>query len=181
MATSSTMTPYQPILTAGVTGTVYTNWRESLDAYRAGGGYDGLKRALEMGPDAVLQTIKDANVRGRGGAGFPAGVKWGFIPRNREKPHYVCVNADESEPGTFSNRPVMEQRPHLLIEGALIAAFATFSETVYIYIRKEYYTCTAHMEQALEEARAAGLVGRNILGSDFNCEIHVHNGAGAYI
>jgi NADH-quinone oxidoreductase subunit F len=172
---------YKPILSDGVTGTVYSNWLESLKDYQSKGGYDGLKRTIEAGPDATLQTIKDANVRGRGGAGFPAGVKWGFIPRNREKPHYICVNADESEPGTFSNRPVLEQRPHLLIEGALIAAFATFAETVYIYIRKEYYECTTHMEAAIEEARAAGLVGKKILGSDFNCEVYVHNGAGAYI
>jgi NADH-quinone oxidoreductase subunit F len=181
MATATQYTDYKPILSDGVTGTVYGGWRETLKAYQAKGGYSGLKRAIEIGPDKTLQAVKDANVRGRGGAGFPAGVKWGFIPRNRERPHYVCVNADESEPGTFSNRPVMEQRPHTLVEGALIAAFATFAETIYIYIRKEYYECTAHMEAAIDEARAAGFVGKNILGSGFNCEIYVHNGAGAYI
>ncbi|MEN6626921.1 MAG: NADH-quinone oxidoreductase subunit NuoF [Candidatus Sumerlaeia bacterium] len=172
---------YKPVLTHGVTGTVYSGSAESLADYRAKGGYDGLKRALEMGPDKVLELIKAANIRGRGGAGFPAGVKWGFIPRNRERPHYVCVNADESEPGTFSNRPVLEQRPHLLIEGALIAALATLAENVYIYIRKEYYEAARQMRRALDEARDAGLVGRGILGSEFNCEIAIHLGAGAYI
>ncbi|MCE5230156.1 NADH-quinone oxidoreductase subunit NuoF [bacterium] len=172
---------YEPILSAGVTGTVYSGRSESLADYRAKGGYDGLKRALEMGPDKVLDLIKEANIRGRGGAGFPAGVKWGFIPRNRERPHYVCVNADESEPGTFSNRSLLEQRPHLLIEGALIAAFATLSESVYVYIRKEYYEATRQMQRAIDDARAAGLIGKGILGSDFNCEVAIHLGAGAYI
>ena len=172
---------YTPVITQGVTGTVYTGTIEKLDAYRAKGGYDGLKRAVEMGSDAALQLVKDANVRGRGGAGFPAGVKWGFIPRNRNKPHYVCINADESEPGTFSNRPVLEQRPHLLLEGAIIAAFATLSETVYIYIRKEYYDAIAHVQAAVDEAYGAGLLGKGIFGSDFNCDIYLHTGAGAYI
>ena len=109
---------FTPILTAGVTGTVLNGHIESLADYKAKGGYDAIKRVLsEMTPEQVIETVKEANVRGRGGAGFPAGTKWGFIPRNREKPHYVCVNADESEPGTVSNRPVLEQRPHLLLEG----------------------------------------------------------------
>lgn len=181
MSAFSNHNGYEPIITPGVTGTVYTGRAESLTDYRAKGGYDGLKRALEMGPDKVLELIKEANIRGRGGAGFPAGVKWGFIPRNRERPHYICVNADESEPGTFSNRAVLEQRPHLLIEGALIAAFATLSESVYIYIRKEYYEAARQMQRAIDDARAAGLIGRGIMGSDFNCEIVLHLGAGAYI
>ncbi len=181
MATA-TQSAYQPILTEGVTGTVYTGRTETLNDYFAKGGYDGLKRAVsELNPDKVLALVKEANIRGRGGAGFPAGVKWGFIPRNRNNPHYICVNADESEPGTFSNRPVLEQRPHLLLEGALIAAYATLAETVYIYIRKEYYDGIAMTQRAIDEARAAGLIGRGILGSDFNCEVVVHTGAGAYI
>lgn len=177
----ATTNSYEPILTVGVTGAVYAGCSESLADYRAKGGYDGLKRALELGPDKVLELIKAANIRGRGGAGFPAGVKWGFIPRNRERPHYVCVNADESEPGTFSNRAVLEQRPHLLIEGALIAALATLSENVYIYIRKEYYEAARQMRRAIDEARAAGLIGQKILGGNFNCEVAIHSGAGAYI
>ena len=181
MSSATENTAYQPILTEGIVGTVFSGSTERLADYRAKGGYDGLKKGIEMGSDAVLQTIKDANVRGRGGAGFPAGVKWGFIPRNRDNPHYICVNADESEPGTFSNRPVLEQRPHLLIEGAAICALATFAETVYIYIRKEYYDATRLMREAIAEAYAAGLLGKNIMGSDFNLDVVVHNGAGAYI
>ncbi len=177
----ATTNSYEPILTVGVTGTVYSGWSEGLADYRAKGGYDGLKRAVEIGPDKVLELVKAANIRGRGGAGFPAGVKWGFIPRNRERPHYVCVNADESEPGTFSNRAVLEQRPHLLIEGALIAALATLSENVYIYIRKEYYEAARQMQRAIDDARDAGLIGKGILGGDFHCEVAIHPGAGAYI
>ncbi|HOE95863.1 MAG TPA: NADH-quinone oxidoreductase subunit NuoF [Candidatus Sumerlaeota bacterium] len=173
---------YSPILTAGVTGTVYSGSVESLTDYQARGGYDGYKRALqEQTPDDVLALVKEANIRGRGGAGFPAGVKWGFIPRNRNLPHYVCVNADESEPGTFSNRPILEQRPHLLLEGAALAAYATLAETVYIYIRKEYYEGVRQTQRAIDDAYAAGLLGRNILGTGFNLDIHVHTGAGAYI
>lgn len=181
MATSVNTT-YQPVLTEGVTGTVYSGRSESLADYRAWGGYGGLTRALEtMTPEQVIDFVKDANIRGRGGAGFPAGMKWSFIPRNRNNPHYVCVNADESEPGTFSNRAVLEQRPHLLIEGAAIAAFATLAETVYIYIRREYFEATAQMQRAIDEAYAAGLLGRNIKGSGFNLDVYVTTGAGAYI
>jgi NADH-quinone oxidoreductase subunit F len=182
MASATTHSTYRPILTEGVTGTVHSGKIELLADYRAKGGYSGLKKAVEtMTPDDVLALVKDANIRGRGGAGFPAGVKWGFIPRDRKKPHYICVNADESEPGTFSNRPLLEQRPHLLLEGAIIAAYATLAETVYIYIRKEYYEATRFTQKAIDEAYAAGLLGRNILGSGFNCDVYVHNGAGAYI
>lgn len=180
--TSQANTPYQPILTKGITGTVLGDWVESLADYRAKDGYDGLRRALEtMTPDEVVAFVKDANIRGRGGAGFPAGMKWGFIPRNRDKPHYVCVNADESEPGTFSNRSVLEQRPHLLIEGAAICAYATLAETVYIYIRKEYYDAVEQVQRAIDDAYGAGLLGRNIMGSGFNLDVYVHTGAGAYI
>ena len=175
-------TTYQPVLTAGITGTVLAGAGESLADYRAKGGYEGLRRAVEtMTPEEVIETVKAANVRGRGGAGFPAGAKWSFIPKDRKQPHYVCVNADESEPGTFSNRPVLEQRPHLLIEGAAICAYATLAETAFIYIRKEYYDAHAQMQHAIDEARAAGLLGRNILGSGFSLDVIVQPGAGAYI
>lgn len=181
MATA-TQQQYEPILTAGVTGTVYSGSVEKLADYQAKGGYDGLRRAVQdLSPDDMLELVKDANIRGRGGAGFPAGIKWGFVPRNRDNPHYVCVNADESEPGTFSNRPILEQRPHLLIEGSLLAAYATLAETVYVYIRKEYYEAAGQMQAAIDEAYAAGLLGRNILGSEFNCDMYLHLGAGAYI
>ncbi len=179
---TETNNTYQPVLTEGITTTVFTGKGESLADYRTKGGYSGLKRALEtMTPEQVIDYVKDANVRGRGGAGFPAGVKWSFIPKDRNRPHYVCVNADESEPGTFSNRPVLEQRPHLLIEGALICAYATLAETVYIYIRKEYYDAIAQMENAIQDALDAGLLGKNIMGSGFNCMVYVQPGAGAYI
>lgn len=172
---------FEPVLTAGVTGTVMDGWTESLEEYRSKGGYEGLKRGLEIGPDQVLEEVKAANIRGRGGAGFPAGTKWSFMPRDRKEPHYIAVNADESEPGTFSNRPILEQRPHLLLEGALLAAYATLSEAIYIYIRMEYYESHRQVARAIAEAREAGLVGRNIMDSDFSCEIYIHPGAGAYI
>jgi NADH-quinone oxidoreductase subunit F len=180
MATATAQ--YTPILTEGITTTVIAGHSESLADYKAKGGYTAIKRVLEtMTPDETLQFVKDANVRGRGGAGFPAGTKWGFIPRNRDKPHYLCVNADESEPGTFSNRPVLEQRPHLLLEGCMICAFAILSESVYIYIRKEYYDAIAQVQRAIDDCYATGLLGKNIGGSGFNLDIYVHTGAGAYI
>lgn len=176
-------TAYKPILMEGVSSTLLADGRrETLDDYRAKGGYEGLSRALgEMEPAGVIEMIKDAVVRGRGGAGFPAGMKWDFIPKDRAKPHYVCCNADESEPGTFSNRVVLEQRPHTLIEGVLLSCYATLAETGVIYIRGEYFDAIAQMNAAIEEARAASLLGENILGSGFNCDIFVHSGAGAYV
>ncbi len=176
-----TVEQYTPILTAGVTGTCYSGTSESLKDYQSKGGYEGLKCSLEMGPDEALQFVKDANVRGRGGAGFPAGVKWGFIPRNRDKPHYICVNADESEPGTFSNRPILEQRPHIMLEGIVICANAILAETCYVYIRKEYYEARRQTQRAIDEAYQAGLLGKNIMGSELNLDVHIHLGAGAYI
>src|SRR5262245_991283 len=153
-------TAYEPVIMQGITTTCLNGrgaW-EKLADYRAKGGYDGLKRALEMTPEAVIDLIKAAGLRGRGGAGFPAATKWGFIPKDRNKPHYVCVNADESEPGTFSNRPIMEQRPHLLLEGAAICAYATRAETVYIYIRGEYHDCITQVQRAIDETKQAGLL-----------------------
>lgn len=173
---------YIPVLNYGVTSIVAYDQAESLQDYMNRGGYSGLIRALEsMTPNDLLAFIKDAAIRGRGGAGFPAGIKWGFIPRNRDNPHYVCVNADESEPGTFSNRVILEQRPHLLLEGAALCAYATLSETVYIYIRKEYYEGVKQVQYAINDAYAAGLLGKNIKGSGFNLDIYVHTGAGAYV
>jgi len=173
---------FKPILTEGVTGVCLSGWTEKLKDYRAKGGYDGLKRALgEFTPEQVSATVKDAGLRGRGGAGFPAGVKWGFLPKEKKGPHYVCVNADESEPGTFSNRPVMEQRPHLLLEGTIICAYAVQAEVAYIYIRGEYYDCIREVNRAIKEAYDAGLLGKNIMGSKFSLDVYVHRGAGAYI
>jgi NADH-quinone oxidoreductase subunit F len=154
----------------------------SLDVYRANGGYEALRTVLNgMSPDDVIAEVKKSALRGRGGAGFPTGMKWGFVPKDSPKPKYVVCNADESEPGTFKDRYLMERDPHMLIEGMLIAAYALGARTNYIYTRGEYRYLIEIMDAALEEARAAGLLGEKILGADFNCEIYTHSGAGAYI
>jgi NADH-quinone oxidoreductase subunit F len=154
----------------------------SLDVYRANGGYEALRQVLNgMSPDDVIAEVKKSALRGRGGAGFPTGMKWGFVPKDSPKPKYVVCNADESEPGTFKDRYLMERDPHMLIEGMLIAAYALGARTNYIYTRGEYRYLIEIMDKALEEARAAGLLGEKILGTDFSCEIYTHTGAGAYI
>jgi NADH-quinone oxidoreductase subunit F len=153
-----------------------------LDVYRAHGGYEALKKAVTaMTPDGVINEVKKSALRGRGGAGFPTGMKWSFVPKDSPKPKYVVCNADESEPGTFKDRYLMERDPHLLIEGMLIAAFALGSKAIYCYTRGEYRYLIDIMDRAIEEARAAGLVGQNIFGTDFSCEVYTHTGAGAYI
>lgn len=153
---------------------------EALDVYLDHGGYDGLKKALGMEQDAVINQVKDSGLRGRGGAGFPTGVKWSFIPRD-EPIKYVTVNADESETGTFKDREIMETNPHQLIEGALICAYAIGATAVYIYIRGEYLDVADKLEKAIDDAQAAGYVGDNIMDSGFSCPVYVHLGAGAYI
>ncbi len=155
--------------------------QRTLEGYRKNGGYQALEKALkEMTPQEVTDEVVKSGLRGRGGAGFPCGRKWGFVPKN-DKPKYIAVNADESEPGTCKDRVIMEQDPHQMIEGSLLAAYACGAQTVYIYIRGEYMECIATVEQAIEEARAAGLVGERILGTEFCCDVWVHAGAGAYI
>jgi len=155
---------------------------KSLAGYRSRRGYEALERVLKtMKPEQVLAEVQKGNVRGRGGAGFSAGRKWGFVPKNTGKPVYLACNADESEPGTFKDRQIMELVPHLLVEGCLLASYAIGAKTAYIYIRGEYPQSIRAVEEALVEARKAGLVGKGILGSGFDCEIWVHNGAGAYI
>ncbi|HEV2706033.1 MAG TPA: NADH-quinone oxidoreductase subunit NuoF [Pyrinomonadaceae bacterium] len=154
----------------------------TLDVYRKNGGYEALRLVLErMSPDDVIAEVKKSALRGRGGAGFPTGMKWSFVPKDSPKPKYVVCNADESEPGTFKDRYLMERDPHMLIEGMLIAAYALGARTNYIYTRGEYRYLIEIMDAALEEARAAGLLGEKILGTDFACEIYTHTGAGAYI
>src|SRR5438445_13696505 len=154
----------------------------SIDTYIEGGGYGAAKTALEMKPDAITQLVKDSELRGRGGAGFPTGGKWGFVPKNSPKPTYLLCNADESEPGTFKDRPLMEKDPHLLIEGMIIAGYAIGSNPMsYIYIRGEFYYGATVLEKALAEARERGYLGKNILGSGFDFDITVARGAGAYI
>src|SRR5919112_814325 len=154
----------------------------SLDVYRRNGGYEAIKKVLDgMSPDDVINEVKKSALRGRGGAGFPTGMKWSFVPKDSPKPKYVVCNADESEPGTFKDRYLMERDPHMLIEGMLIAAYALGARTNYIYTRGEYRYLIEIMDRALEEARAAGLLGEKILGTDFACDIYTHTGAGAYI
>ncbi|MGK2858025.1 MAG: NADH-quinone oxidoreductase subunit NuoF [Thermoanaerobaculia bacterium] len=154
----------------------------SIETYLAGGGYESLKKALKQTPDELVQLVKDSEMRGRGGAGFPTGMKWGFLPKDSPKPRYLLCNADESEPGTFKDRVIIEKDPHLLIEGMIISAYAIKSCPMsYIYIRGEFYTGAMILMQALEEARAKGFLGKNILGSGFDLDITVHRGAGAYI
>ncbi|MCK4337117.1 MAG: SLBB domain-containing protein, partial [Candidatus Aminicenantes bacterium] len=136
---------------------------------------------MEMKPGEVLEEVKAANLRGRGGAGFPAGVKWGFVPQNVDKPKYLCVNADEGEPGTFKDRYIMNHDPHLLLEGIIIASYAVGIHEAYIYIRGEYENIALRMEKAIEEAEAKGYLGKNILGKGFDLDVYIHRGAGAYI
>jgi NADH-quinone oxidoreductase subunit F len=149
--------------------------------YETEGGYDQLKKAVGMEPGAITDEVKKAGLRGRGGAGFPAGVKWGFLPPKNEKPVYLICNADESEPGTFKDRYIIHQDPHQLIEGMAIACFAVGANLAYIYIREEFPEGAQTLEKAIEEAHEKGYLGKNILGSGFDLEIYVHRGAGAYI
>ncbi len=153
----------------------------TLKVYQETGGYESLKKAMNMSQDDIINEVKASALRGRGGAGFPTGMKWGFVPRQSPKPKYIVCNADESEPGTFKDRYLLERDPHALIEGMLIAAFALGSECCYIYYRGEYKYLIDIMDKAIEEAKAANLVGENILGSDFTCHFYTHTGAGAYI
>ncbi|MDT4939044.1 MAG: NADH-quinone oxidoreductase subunit [Pseudonocardiales bacterium] len=152
-----------------------------IDNYERLDGYAGLRKALTMAPDELIAAVKDSNLRGRGGAGFPTGMKWQFIPQNDGKPHYVVVNADEGEPGTCRDLPLMMNDPHAMIEGIVIACFAVRATRAFIYIRGEAVHALRRVTAAVEQARAGGYLGRNILGSGFDCDITVHAGAGAYI
>ncbi len=153
-----------------------------LETYRKEGGYRGVEKALKtMAPDDVTDEVKKSGLRGRGGAGFPAGMKWSFLAKPEGVPRYLVVNADESEPGTFKDRYLMEFIPHILIEGMIISSYALGSNTSYIYIRGEYAWIADILEEAIEEARQNGFLGKNILGSGFDCDIYIHRGAGAYI
>lgn len=151
------------------------------DVYRREGGYKSVEKALGMSPDAIVEEVKKSGLRGRGGAGFPTGMKWSFLAKPEGKPRYLVCNADESEPGTFKDRYLMEFLPHLLIEGMIVSSFALGSNVSYIYIRGEYDWVTDILDVAIDEARKNGMLGKNILGSGFNCEIYTHRGAGAYI
>ena len=156
----------------------------SLADYEAKGGYEGFRTALkDMAPGAVTQLVKDASLRGRGGAGFPTGVKWGLVPMGDDapKPKYLVVNADEMEPGTFKDRVLLEGNPHMLIEGVLLAAYAIQAEIAYIFLRGEYTVAQAAINRALAEAYEKGLCGANILGSGFTCNVYLHMSIGRYI
>lgn len=155
-----------------------------LEAYQQAGGYQALRKALgSLSPQQVQKAVSDSGLRGRGGAGFPTGKKWSFVPMGPQapRPKYLCVNADEMEPGTFKDRLLLENDPHLLLEGVILSAYAIEAQVAYIFLRKEYVLSARRLEEALAQARQAGLVGKNILGSGFDLEIHLHTSAGRYM
>ena len=171
------MSKLTPVLSA--------NWDQkdsfTLEAYKRNGGYTAIAKALSMKPDEVIQTVKDSGLRGRGGAGFPTGNKWGFIPQGDNKEHYFVVNADESEPGTCKDTPLLMANPHVLIEGIIIGSYAIRANHAFIYIRGEVTHVVRRVQQAIEDAYKAGYLGKNILGKGFDLDIVLHVGAGAYI
>ena len=171
------MSKLTPVLSA--------NWDEAdsftITGYKRNGGYTAVAKALAMQADEVIQLIKDSGLRGRGGAGFPTGNKWGFIPQGDNKEHYFVVNADESEPGTCKDTPLMMANPHVLIEGIIIGSYAIRANYAFIYIRGEVAHVVRRVQQAIEDAYATGLLGKNILGKGFDLELVLHVGAGAYI
>lgn len=152
-----------------------------LEVYEQHQGYQALRKALAMKPDDVIEEVKKSNLRGRGGACFPTGLKWSFMPKTSPKPKYLCANGDESEPGTFKDRQIFEFNPHLFIEGSLIAAYAMGIHTVYVYVRGEYAKWVMMLQKAVDDAYAKQYIGKNILGSGFNTEVVIYKGAGAYI
>jgi NADH-quinone oxidoreductase subunit F len=172
-------------VTSILTPSLTAHWDEpdsfTLAAYRRSGGYQALHKALAMTPDQVIQTLKDSVLRGRGGAGFPTGVKWGFIPQGDGKPHYLVVNADESEPGACKDMPTLLANPQALIEGIVITAYAIRADRAFIYVRGEVLHAIRRLHHAVAEAREAGFLGRDIQDSGFDLEVVVHAGAGAYI
>ena len=157
------------------------DYSNDIECYIKNGGYEDLKKAVGMKPEAICQEVLDSGLRGRGGAGFPAGMKWKFLDRKSGKPIYLICNADESEPGTFKDRQIIHQDPHQLIEGMMCAAFAIQAKLAFIYIRGEFFDGYKILERAIEEARDKNFLGDDILGSGYSCDIIVHRGAGAYI
>ncbi|KAB2373806.1 NADH-quinone oxidoreductase subunit NuoF [Actinomadura montaniterrae] len=171
------MTTLTPILTK--------NWDQAdsftLAGYEREGGYRALRKALGLAPDEIVQMVKDSGLRGRGGAGFPTGMKWGFLPAESPNPRYLVVNADESEPGTCKDIPLMMANPHVLVEGVIISSYAIKSNQAFIYVRGEVLHVIRRLQQAVAEAREAGYIGTDILGSGYDLDVVVHTGAGAYI
>jgi NADH-quinone oxidoreductase subunit F len=153
----------------------------TLSGWLERGGYEALRKAVQMEPDEITDVVKESGLRGRGGAGFPTGMKWSFMPGEPSGPHYLCANADESEPGAFKDREIMRWTPHLLIEGCLIAARAIRAQHVYIYVRGEFFPVIRILNQAVVEAYEAGYLGENVCESGWDCDLTVHIGAGAYI
>jgi NADH-quinone oxidoreductase subunit F len=168
---------YQPVLIPHVAKqNAFT-----LDSYlKDANGYTALKKALAMQPNDIIEQVKASGLRGRGGAGFPTGMKWQFVLKDTPKPKYICCNADESEPGTFKDHVLMERNPHLLFEGCAIGCYAIGAKVAYIYIRGEFMHVQHILEAELQKAYAAGYLGKNIFGSGFDCDIYIHRGAGAY-
>src|SRR5262245_53048728 len=172
------MPEFEPVLLAQV-GKPDSHTRA---AYEKAGGYQALRKVLgKISQKDVIETVKASGLRGRGGAGFPTGLKWTFLPPNHPGPIYFCLNADESEPGTFNNRILMEEDPHQVIEGFILCCYATNATAAYYYMRCEYPRSWQRTQQALEECYAAGYLGKNILGSGYSLDIFLHKGAGAYI
>jgi NADH-quinone oxidoreductase subunit F len=152
-----------------------------IEVYLSRGGYASLEKLFSMEPDAVIEEVKRSGLRGRGGAGFPTGVKWSFVPKDTDKPKYLCVNADEGEPGTFKDRQILEKDPHRLIEGIVIASYAVGIHKAFVYVRGEYSFPIARLRAAIRQAYEKGFLGKNIRGSGFDLDVVVHRGAGAYI
>ncbi|MBN2477324.1 MAG: NADH-quinone oxidoreductase subunit NuoF [Pirellulales bacterium] len=172
------MAHYEPVLLANI----HKKDSHTLAVYEAGGGYRALRRVLkEMNPQDVVNLVRSSNLRGRGGAGFPTGLKWTFLPEGHPGPVYFCVNADESEPGTIVNRVQMEFDPHQVLEGTILSCYATGAATAYVYLRYEYPLCYRRMQAAIDECYQAGYLGKNILNSDFSLEMTIHRGAAAYV
>ena len=157
----------------------YDDW--GIEGSRERGIWTNTKDLIAKGSDYIIEEIKKSDLRGRGGAGFPAGLKWSFMPKNSDKPHYLVVNADESEPGTCKDREILRNDPHLLLEGCLVAGFAMQAHACYIYIRGEYYNESSNLQKAIDEAYVASLIGKNACGSKWDFDIFLHRGAGAYI
>jgi NADH-quinone oxidoreductase subunit F len=172
------MAAYEPVLLANI----HKDDSHTLRVYEAGGGYRALRRVLqEKSPKEVVDLVRSSNLRGRGGAGFPTGLKWSFLPQDHPGPIYFCVNADESEPGTFVNRVQLELDPHQVLEGIIISCYATRASTAYIYLRYEYPLCQKRLRAAIDEAYGAGYLGKRILGHDFSLDVYIHRGAAAYV
>ena len=168
-----------------LTPVLSAHWDEkdsfTIDAYKRNGGYQAAQKALAMDPDALIQLVKDSGLRGRGGAGFPTGMKWGFIPQGDNKEHYLVVNADESEPGTCKDMPLLMANPHVLVEGVIIAAYAIRAKHAFIYIRGEVTHVARRLNKAIADAYQAGYLGKNVFGTGHDVDLVLHIGAGAYI